>query len=95
MDNNFYVDDLLKSVDTEIHALTLHMGWRHYVQLEVLASIQQPEKAKQLKNLELDIEYLPVTWALWSPMMCWRGQCQVSGIHKGKTMHQARNSVHG
>lgn len=26
MDNNFYVDDLLKSVDTEIHTLALHKG---------------------------------------------------------------------
>lgn len=75
--SNFYVDDLLKSVDTEDHAVHLYQElkalcavggfnltkWTSNSRV-VLASIPEAERAKEVKDLDLDIEDLPVERAL-------------------------------
>ena len=75
--NNFYVDDLLKAVDTEGFAIkickelkllcaTAGFNLTKWISNNraVLASIPETERAKDVKNLDLDIEDLPLERAL-------------------------------
>ncbi|KAJ8393282.1 hypothetical protein AAFF_G00061830 [Aldrovandia affinis] len=74
---NFYVDDCLKSIATEEQAITLVKELRDVCarggfnvtkwvsnSRAVLASIPKDDKAKQMKELDLDREKLPVERAL-------------------------------
>ncbi len=79
---NFYVDDLLKAVDTENHAIRLCKELKSLCasggfkltkwisnNRAVLASIPESERAKVIKNLDLEKENLPLERALgvqWS-----------------------------
>ncbi len=71
--NNFYVDDLLKAVDTENHAIRLCKELKSLCasggfkltkwisnNRAVLASIPESERAKVIKNLDLETENLPL-----------------------------------
>ncbi|GAA6085465.1 uncharacterized protein LOC121911178 [Tachysurus ichikawai] len=75
--NNFNVDDLLKAVDSENHAIKLCKELRLLCATgrfnltkcisnnkAVLASIPESERAKDVQNLNLDIEDLPIERAL-------------------------------
>ena len=75
--NNFYVDDLLKAVDSEKHAIELYRELKSLCATggftltkwicnskAVLASIPEAERAKDVRNLDLDIEDLPIERAL-------------------------------
>ncbi|KAL7877734.1 hypothetical protein SRHO_G00043770 [Serrasalmus rhombeus] len=75
--NNFYVDDLLKAVDTEAHAIHLYQELKSLCAVggfnltkwssnsrAVLAHIPELEKAKGVKDLDLDLEDLPLDRAL-------------------------------
>ncbi|KAI2645449.1 Pro-Pol polyprotein [Labeo rohita] len=75
--NHFYVDDLLKSVSTPAHAIRLYQELKALCATggfnltkwssnsrEVLAHIPEPERAKEMKDLDLDLEDLPVERAL-------------------------------
>lgn len=74
---NFYVDDCLKSVPTEEQAISLTEDLRTLCAMggfklrkwmsnsrTVLASIPEEEKAKEVKELSLDMQQLPVERAL-------------------------------
>ena len=75
--SNFYVDDCLKSVPTEKQAVELVMGLREICSLggfkltkwvstsrAVLATIPDEDRAKKIKNMDLDREKLPNDRAL-------------------------------
>ncbi len=75
--NNFYVDDLVKAVDTENHAIRLCKeltslcasgGFKLTKWINnnraVLDSIPEYERAKVIKNLDLETENLPLERAL-------------------------------
>lgn len=75
--SNFYVDDCLKSVPTERQAISLVKNLKEMCSLggfkltkwvsnsrTVLASIPENDRAKQIKNLDLDREKLPPDRAL-------------------------------
>ncbi|KAL2086450.1 hypothetical protein ACEWY4_017509 [Coilia grayii] len=75
--NNFYVDDLLKAVDSENHAIELCRELKSLCATRgftltkwisnskaVLASIPGAERAKDVRNLDLDIEDLTIERAL-------------------------------
>ncbi|KAL7843912.1 hypothetical protein SRHO_G00224510 [Serrasalmus rhombeus] len=75
--NNFYLDDLLKAVDTEAHAIHLYQELKSLCAVggfnltkwssnsrAVLAHIPELEKAKRVKDLDLDLEDLPLDRAL-------------------------------
>ncbi|XP_049329531.1 uncharacterized protein LOC125794101 [Astyanax mexicanus] len=80
--NNFFVDDLLKSVDTEANAIQLYKELKALCAAggfnltkwssnsrAVLAHIPECEMAKEVKDLDLDLEDLPIERALgvhWS-----------------------------
>lgn len=75
--NNFYVDDCLKSVDTEDQAMSLYRGltevcakggfkltkWISNCRT-LLSLIPEEERAKEVKTLDLDRECLPMERAL-------------------------------
>ena len=77
VNNNFYVDDCLKSVDSVEQAICLYRDLKELCarggfgltkwtsnSRSVLASIPVEERAKELKQLDLDREHLPVERAL-------------------------------
>ena len=75
--SNFYVDDLLKAIDTEKQAIELCRELKSLCATRgfkltkwisnnkvVLASIPEADRAKDVRNLDLDIEDLPIERAL-------------------------------
>ncbi|KAL7825870.1 hypothetical protein SRHO_G00336080 [Serrasalmus rhombeus] len=105
--NNFYVDDLLKAVDTEAHAIHLYQELKSLCAVggfnltkwssnsrAVLAHIPELERAKGLKDLDLDLEDLPLDRAL-GVHWCAKEDIRVPCVPQRTTMHQARNSVYG
>lgn len=74
---NFYVDDLLKSLPTEVEAIVMVQNLKPICQSgglnltkwlsnsrEVLSVIPEEDRSKNFKELDLDRDKLPVEWAL-------------------------------
>ena len=101
--SNFYVDDCLKSVPTEEQAIDLVKSLREICSLggfkltkwisnsrAVLASIPEEDKAKQVKNFDLDRDKLPNERALG---MYWDIESDIFGfrVTVKSTSHTRRN----
>ncbi|XP_050414070.1 uncharacterized protein LOC126828362 [Patella vulgata] len=105
--NNFYVDDCLKSVKTpeiakdlirRLQGACLKGGFRLTKFIcsdkEVLESIPEDERAKEVRELDLNLEPTSRT-STWRKMGCFIGHFWFHNHLKGQTFNSQRYLIHG